>query len=160
MNPLGWLIGLILPACGFHGASGLPAPQLMDVAHIVRPATPNTALGAPRDFSPKPDIIIPISSLPADQLFAAVWSFISSQPRIYQAAVFPEDLQVHFVARSPLLNFPDLIMVQVQKIGSDQTGLIIYSRSVYGRSDLGVNRKRIESWLAGLRTKIPSYNER
>jgi hypothetical protein len=36
----------------------------------------------------------------------------------------------------------------------------VYSRSVYGRSDLGVNRKRIGAWLAALQTKIPSPSER
>jgi len=30
------------------------------------------------------------------------------------------------------------------------SGLIIYSRSRYGRSDFGVNRSRVKAWLAAL----------
>jgi uncharacterized protein (DUF1499 family) len=32
-----------------------------------------------------------------------------------------------------------------------QSTLAIYSRSIYGKSDLGVNRERIETWLKILR---------
>jgi uncharacterized protein (DUF1499 family) len=36
----------------------------------------------------------------------------------------------------------------------------VYSRSVYGQSDLGVNRRRVETWLAALQTKLPPSSER
>jgi uncharacterized protein (DUF1499 family) len=42
------------------------------------------------------------------------------------------------------------VTVQVEEVSSDASNLVIWSRSVYGRSDLGVNRKRTESWLAAL----------
>ena len=32
-----------------------------------------------------------------------------------------------------------------------QSTLSIYSRSIYGLNDLGVNRARVETWLAALR---------
>jgi uncharacterized protein (DUF1499 family) len=50
--------------------------------------------------------------------------------------------------------------VQVMKADPDSSTLIMYSRSVYGRSDLGVNRQRVATWLAALQTKIPSPSER
>jgi len=59
-----------------------------------------------------------------------------------------------------VFNFPDLVMVQIRAEGPDRSDLIVYSRSVYGHSDLGVNRKRIDAWLAALQTKIPSPSER
>ena len=52
MNPLAWLIGLVMPACGFPAGDGLPTPPVMDVAHIVRPSSPNTALGRAAGLSP------------------------------------------------------------------------------------------------------------
>jgi uncharacterized protein (DUF1499 family) len=155
MNPLAWLIGLALPACGFPAAEGLPAPAVMDVAHITRPSSPNTALAAPAGFSPTPDIATPPYKVSADRLFAAVQGVASGQPRTYQAALYPAQLQVHYVARSAVFNFPDLITVQVRQDGADRSGLIIYSRSLYGESDIGVNRKRVESWLAAIQTKLP-----
>jgi uncharacterized protein (DUF1499 family) len=64
------------------------------------------------------------------------------------------------VARSALFNFPDLITVQVTPSTSGGSTLIVYSRSAYGQSDLGVNRKRVDTWLAALQTKIPPSSER
>ena len=160
MNPIAWLIGLALPACGFPGAAGLPTPPPLDVAHIVRPASPNTALAAPAGFSPAPDILTLRYRLPADRLFALVLDVAASQPATFQAALYADQLQAHYVARTAVFNFPDQIMVQVRQEDPDSSALIVYSRSVYGRSDLGVNRKRIEVWLADLRTKIPSTSER
>jgi uncharacterized protein (DUF1499 family) len=160
MNPLAWLIGLVLPACGFPAAEGLPTPLPMDTTHIVRPSSPNTALAAPDGFAPPPDVATPSYRVPADSLFTLVQDVAGSQPRTYRAALYPAQLQVHYVARSAVFNFPDLIMVQVRTEGPDSSSLIVYSRSVYGRSDLGVNRKRIETWLTALQTKLPSSSER
>ena len=160
MNPIAWLIGLALPACGFPGAAGLPTPPPLDVAHIVRPASPNTALAAPAGFSPAPDILTLRYRLPADRLFALVLDVAASQPATFQAALYADQLQAHYVARTAVFNFPDQIMVQVKQAGADNSALIVYSRSVYGRSDLGVNRKRLEAWLADLRTITSSTSER
>jgi uncharacterized protein (DUF1499 family) len=155
MNPLAWLISLVLPACGFPGADGLPPPPLMDVVHIVRPSSPNTALAAPEGFTPPPDAITPHYKVSADRLFALAREVAAGQPRTFQAALYAEQRQVHYVARSAAFNFPDLIMVQVRQDGEDGSELIVYSRSVYGESDLGVNRKRVDAWLAALQTKLP-----
>ena len=160
MNPIAWLIGLILPACGFPATEGLPTPPLTGTAQIVRPASPNTALAAPEGFNPPPDIVTPPFSMPADRMFALIQVVAQGQPRTYQAALYPDQFQAHYVVRSALFNFPDLVMVQVETNGPDRSGLIVYSRSVYGRSDLDVNRKRIEAWLATLLTKFPSSSER
>jgi uncharacterized protein (DUF1499 family) len=160
MNPVAWLIGLILPACGFPAAEGLPTPPPMDTAQIVRPTSPNTALAAPDGFHPPPDIVTPSYPLQADRLFGVIQAVAAGQPHTYPASLYPDRLQAHYVARSALFNFPDLITVQVTPANPGSSTLIVYSRSVYGRSDLGVNRKRVDTWLAALQTKIPSSSER
>jgi uncharacterized protein (DUF1499 family) len=160
MNPFAWLIGLALPACGFPAAQGLPTPQPMDVVHIVRPASPNTALAAPPGWRPEPDIVTPPYPIPAERLFALVREVAEGQNRTFLAAAYPGQLQVHYVVRSALLNFPDLVTVQVMQERPGSSDLIIYSRSVYGRSDLGVNRARVAAWLAALQSKLPTASER
>jgi uncharacterized protein (DUF1499 family) len=160
MNPIAWLVGLVLPACGFAGADGLPPPLKMDPAQIVRPASLNTALAAPQGFRPAPDIVTPPYKMPPDRLFALIRDVAAGQSRTYQAALYPDRLQVHYVARSAVFNFPDLIMVQVIHDAPDSSALIVYSRSVYGRSDLGVNGRRVETWLAALQSKMTSSSER
>ena len=160
MNPIAWLVSLVLPACGFPAAEGLPIPQPMDIARIVRPSTPNTALAAPAGFNPPPDVATPAYAVEADRLFELVQDVAAGQPRTYRAATFPDRLQADFVARSAVFNFPDLIMVQVIRTGPDTSSLILYSRSVYGHSDLGANRKRLGAWLAALSAKLPPSTER
>jgi uncharacterized protein (DUF1499 family) len=85
-----------------------------------------------------------------------------NQPRVFVAATFPDQLQVHYVVRSALLNFPDLVTVQAVSMGADRSTLVIWSRSVYGRSDFGVNRERTLAWLAALQQSpaLQQSNER
>lgn len=151
MNPIAWIIGLVLPACGFAGAAGLAVPPPMDTAAIVRPSSPNTALAAPAGFQPKPDIETRRYDVPPRRLYDAIRAVAAAQPRTYEAAAYPERFQVHYVARSAVFNFPDLITVQVQPDG-DGSRLIVFSRSVYGYSDLGANGARITAWLSALST--------
>ena len=84
----------------------------------------------------------------------------AAQPRTFLAATYPAARQVHFVARSAWLNFPDLVTAQVGDAGPGGSTLALYSRSVYGYSDLGVNRRRLNAWLAALQTKINHTDER
>ena len=156
MFPFAWLIGLVFPACAATGAGGLPPPPPMEVARIERPATPNTALAGPAvpgkyaATSAAPDLVTPIYDLPAARLFAAVHAVAAAQPRTFLAAAYPDRLQDHWVVRSATFNFPDLVTVQVLAQGADASTLVLYSRSVYGRSDLGVNLRRLHTWLAAL----------
>jgi len=143
------LLGLLLPACG-SGTDGIATPQPMDMTAIVRPRTPNTALAAPAGFTPAPDLTTPVYAQPAAQLFAAICAVAARQPRTFKQVAFDDLLQAHFVVRSAILGFPDLVTVQATPHGDDAATLIIWSRSVYGRSDLGVNRRRIDAWLAAL----------
>ena len=154
VTPLAWLISFILPACGAEGIAGLPMPMPMDMAKIERPATPNTFLAGPAGTKPDPDVVTREQNLPAPVLYENARVLFAGQPRTFVAAEFPERLQVHYVVRSALMNYPDLVTVQVNAAGADRSTLVIWSRSVYGRGDLGVNRARTLTWLAALQQTI------
>ncbi len=160
MTPLAWLVGFVLPACAAPGAGGLAPPQLMDMSHIQRPASPNNALAAPAGSEPAPDVVTPVFPVPASRLFAGLVTMATGQPRTFLAAEYPAEWQAHFVARSAVFNFPDLIAAQVSEVGADRSTLVLYSRSVYGYSDLGVNRRRLDDWLAALRARFNHPDER
>lgn len=132
----------------------------MDMAHIARPASPNTALAAPAGSRPVPDLVTPYFPVPAPQLYALVVAVAEEQPRTFIAAEYAAEQQAHFVVRSAVLNFPDLITAQVAPAGPGGSTLVLYSRSVYGYSDMGVNRRRLSTWLAALESKINRSNER
>ena len=134
MTPLAWLIGFALPACAASGAQGLPPPRLFDMGRIERP--------------------------PASRLYDAVRAVAAAQPRTFLAADYSAERQTHWVVRSTVFNFPDLVTAQITGAGPDSSTLVLYSRAVYGYADLGVNRQRLNTWLAALQTKINHPGER
>ncbi len=74
---------------------------------------------------------------------------VAAQPRV---ELLSEDgQQSDYVQRSARFRFPDIITVRFISVSPSQSTLAIYSRSVYGNGDFGVNRKRIEAWLKNLR---------
>ena len=160
MSVLGWVLGLLLPACAGMGAQGLAVPPPMDMSRIERPASPNTALAAPAGFVPAPDLVTPVYPVPAAALLAALRAVAAAAPRTYLAAAYPARMQLHWVVRSAVWNFPDLVTGQVLADGAGAARLILYSRSVYGYGDFGVNRRRLESWLAALTAALAHPHER
>lgn len=147
MSPLAWLLSFALPACGFAGAEGVP-PPVPDLMRIERPSSPNTALAAPDGFSPKPDVVTRAYPVDAPALLAAIGRVAAAQPRVFVLAQAPD--RTDWVVRTRLANFPDEVAAQVMPGTGGGSALVLYSRSIYGHSDLGVNRKRIEAWLAAL----------
>ena len=147
MSPLAWLLSFALPACGTAGAAGVP-PPVPDLLRIERPSSPNTALAAPEGFTPAPDVVTkPYTAEPA-ALLAALARVAAAQPRVFLLA--QTETRTDWVVRSRLANFPDEVSAQAMPAAGGGASLILYSRSVYGHSDLGVNRKRIDAWLAAL----------
>ncbi len=119
---------------------------------IERPSTPNTFLAGPAGMRPKPDQVTPAQDLPAPALYEKARIGVRRPTADLCRGGISGQRQVHYVVRSAMLNFPDLVTVQVDPAGADRATLIIWSRSVYGRSDLGVNRKRTESLARRLAT--------
>jgi len=58
--------------------------------------------------------------------------------------------RVTYVTRSALWAFPDYTVVQLKTAPDGQEVLHVQGHLRFGKSDLGVNRKRIEGWLAAL----------
>lgn len=56
-----------------------------------------------------------------------------------------EEGRITYVTRTRMIGFPDFTTVDLK----DGT-LRLYARLRFGRSDFGVNRRRIEGWLNGL----------
>jgi hypothetical protein len=57
-----------------------------------------------------------------------------------------DDLWITYVQRSMVFGFPDYISVRAVEVEGG-SALVIWSRSRYGQSDLGVNKQRIDGWL-------------
>jgi uncharacterized protein (DUF1499 family) len=66
-------------------------------------------------------------------------------PRTSRLAGSAEDGRVTYVTRSRVFGFPDYTTAEVV-----DGQLRVFGRLRFGGSDMGVNRARIESWLAQL----------
>lgn len=123
--------------------------------HVDPAAAPGT--GQPNAWrigpagGPQPiDAEAPEFALAAEDLAAAFDAMALAEPRTRRLAGAPGDLWMTYVQRSRLMAFPDYVSVRIIPLGPDRSTLAIYSRARYGQSDLGVNRARVENWLAAL----------
>jgi uncharacterized protein (DUF1499 family) len=133
-----------------RGADGLPPPEPVEFRSLVLPRSPNTCLAVPAGADPAAHLATP--PLPAKA--ATAWPVLRSLgrhfPRTYPLAEWPERRQAQWVARSALVGFPDVVAAELVERPDGTSGLFLYSRSLFGRSDFGVNRRRVEAWMAAL----------
>ena len=85
-------------------------------------------------------------------LLARFDAIARAQPRTRLLAGDPDSLMITYVQRSRVFGFPDYLTAKAVAVesgtGEGGAGLIIWSRARYGRGDFGVNRARVEAWLA------------
>lgn len=124
-----------------------PAP--VDFATLVRPDSPNTYLIAPAGFgAAKADDAAPVFAIPEAQLKEKFVAMIAREPRIELLSQSADGLQLQYVQRTRMVRFPDIIDVRFLPLEGGRSSLALYSRSVYGRSDLGVNKARAKAWVS------------
>jgi uncharacterized protein (DUF1499 family) len=137
----------------------LGPPDLGPVAFetLERRTTPNDALACPTYLcKARSDLVPPLFAVDANGLRAAMTKVIASEPRI--ALIHTNDIALtdRYIQRSALLGFPDTVVVRYVEQPEGRSSLAMYSRSQLGRSDLGVNKARLERWLGKLRQIVPA----
>ena len=90
----------------------------------------------------------PTFSHSVEQLRTRWDAVIAAQPRMVTLA--EHDHQIDYVQRTAVVRFPDIITVRFIPLTPAGSTLALYSRSVYGSSDFGVNRARLLQWLSAL----------
>lgn len=132
-----------------------PVDAELDFASFEKTDASNQYLVCPPGYCrAAADEASPEFPLPAPALAAIVRRVIENEPR---TMLLREDIatgQRVYVQRSLVFRFPDTIWIQVLPLGADRSTLAIYSRSAYGRYDFGVNRKRVEGWLADITAAV------
>jgi hypothetical protein len=96
------------------------------------------------------DAVSTVYGVPADELAQRVDAVALADDSTKRIAGGPEELWTTYVQRSPMMRFPDFVTVRVLPREEGGAALAIWSRSQYGRDDLGVNRARVERWLEEL----------
>ena len=119
----------------------------VDFTALVRRRTPNDALACPRDLCPaQADFEPPVFPVPAARLRALLSEAALSEPNTVLVESTPT--QDRYLVRTRLMRFPDTVVAEALARGEEHSTLALYSRSQIGRSDFGVNRGRLERWVA------------
>lgn len=150
MNPLPWMLGLFLASCAGHGADGVPVPPYMDMRKIERPSSPNNAVAGPAGSGRQAvDLVTQPYAMAPEALYPIVKAAIAGMANTYLLGEYADRTQMHFVVRSKVLNFPDVVSIQIETGGREGESLItLYSRSIYGYYDFGANKARLLPLLA------------
>lgn len=131
-----------------RGPAGLSA-ELVEFDRLELPASPNTCLAGPAEYAGPKHLTTPPFAVPPATLWARLLAVAAAQPRTWRLGEWPEPLQAEWVERTPLMNYPDLISAEIRP-AAQGSALLLYSRSLFGWSDLGVNKARVERWLRAL----------
>jgi uncharacterized protein (DUF1499 family) len=127
----------------------------IDFATLQRGPDPNQYLLCPKDMcTAQTDGEAPVFDVPVEQLQVAWDEMLAEQPRLQVLRRDVTNIQIDYVQRTRLLRFPDLVTVRFVPIDDTHSTLAIYSRSVWGKGDMGVNRIRVEEWLARVKARI------
>ena len=145
MVTFGLVAGLLI-AAGVAGCVRLvpsdPVAWHVDPGGVTKPATPNNWLAAERGDAP------PLR-LPGDAatVAARLEAIALATPRTRVLA--GEGGFVTYETRSAVFGFPDYTSVRIRP---DGTGSVVtgFARARYGRSDMGVNRARLDGWFGAL----------
>jgi uncharacterized protein (DUF1499 family) len=130
----------------------------LDISQTARRTSPTDALVCPERVcqKAKPDILAPVFLVSAADLRLKVAIVAMAEPRTEELPCVSEcEKTARFVQYSPVFLFPDTIDVKVIEAGAKASTLEIYSRSLVGYGDWGVNRERVERWIAALHRIIP-----
>lgn len=146
---LGWVLGGAL-AAGAAGAGWVRlAPTEPEDWHV-DPSEGRTGPGRylVAEGGDRPALRL---DAPPDEVMAALKRIAAETPRTQRIA--SGDGLVTFETRSLTMGFPDYTSVRV---APDGAGSIVsaYARLRYGREDMGVNRARVEEWLARLQAAL------
>jgi hypothetical protein len=145
------ILSLFFPLCGTQGAAGITPPGVVDFTHLHLLGHSEFLAGPPGYFA-QPDQQIPLYNIPPAELYADIIATGPTLPRTTMLDLEPQALQAAYVARSRFSNYPDITELAVIPEPDNQSGLIIYSRALYGAGDYGVNRKHVAAWLQTLQT--------
>jgi uncharacterized protein (DUF1499 family) len=122
--------------------------MLFNFEQVILPSTPNYCLIAPT-MQKTNRWLQPIIFNMEKSSLEEKWKYmLVKQPRITLLA--REHGQVKYVQHSALFKFKDIIVVQFNEIDSQHSSLFLYSHSLSGYWDLGVNCKRLHRWIAAL----------
>jgi uncharacterized protein (DUF1499 family) len=140
----------------YYGIAKLSGARLdvgpVNFAELTRRATPNDALVCPPGRCPhaETDWEANTYDIPPSALIKHLTTIVEAEPNVGPLFCFECDTRARFIQYSRIMHFPDTIDVEAFPVGEGQSTIAIYSRSLLGRGDFGVNHARVARWMAAL----------
>lgn len=142
------LAGVAVLAAAPRMASDDPATWHVDPAGAQRTGAPNDYLVGPAGATAAtPDRTAEARPVPPRELLVAFDTVATSAPRTRRIAGSPDGGLVTYVQRSRIFGFPDYVSAKAVEVPGG-SALVVWSRSRFGYGDFGVNRARVDDWLA------------
>lgn len=129
------------------------APSKVEVWH-----NPDVPMMEPGEYSADGSHLVQrVFEGDATPTFVRLDQIIRATPRTTVLTGSVAEGRVTYITRTRWMGFPDYTTVTFRKspIG-DATTLQVFGRSRFGKSDMGVNKARIEGWLADLNASAPT----
>lgn len=116
---------------------------------------PNSCLLAPPGhcLDASPHLSAPVLQYQAAELYSKLKHIINSNKRWKHVETDDDSMRIKFVAVTKIMKFKDDVDIQVIENSANESSLAVYSRSRVGYSDMGANRKRVETIVSGLGAK-------
>ncbi len=128
----------------------------IDFRSLSLAASPNQYLVCPAKYcNGQAAEVSPAFEMTRTALRARWLGAVGREPRVELLARSGDGWQFDYLQRSRYFRFPDLITVRFIALAERRSSLAVYSRSIYGKSDFGVNRERIIRWLGLLAQERP-----
>jgi uncharacterized protein (DUF1499 family) len=102
----------------------------------------------------------PLFAVPRARLHEVWRQTIAALPRVVAVAEDARHWRSVYVAHTALFGFPDVVTVEFLAPRPGCSSIALFGRSRYGRSDFGMNRRRIEHWLGLLQARVPPVSDR
>lgn len=127
-----------------------PVVWHVDPTTAQRTGYPNDYLVAPEGVTAAaPDELAQVYALSPQDLLQRFDAVALAETRTRRVAGSPAEAWVTYVQRSRVFGFPDYISVRAVEFPGG-AALVVWSRSRFGFGDFGVNRARVEDWMAKL----------
>ena len=134
----------------------LLADERVAIATLRSPLPGNAALACPPDYCAAAEATpSPVFAVGWEKLLKDWAGIVGRAPRVIVVASEPAQRRYSVIQHSLVFGFPDIVSFEFVPLGTDRSSIAVYSRARYGRSDFGVNRRRVLSWLGQLQAIAP-----
>ena len=121
------------------------------LAELRGPLPQNGFLACPAGYcAVEAGMVSPDMPVDADRLVRLWPEVVQAESGIVMIEARPDRRRFVLIQHSAALRFPDVVTVEFVALGPRRSSVAVYSRARYGKLDFGVNRRRVETWIARL----------